>query len=182
VAGAKRQPTVGDMIRSLVIILVPVVVLSVLFTHHIADHSVTPVEWQPIVKIARTQAPYPVLAPVSLSQDWIPTRVSWTRRGDPGPTGAASPGNDWTLGFLSPDTIYFAVRQSDSPPAPFLADITRNGVEEGFSTVGDVTWQRFVSGDDRTRSLVLTRAKATTVVVADAPYAGLEAFAATLHG
>ena len=42
------------------------------------------------------------------------------------------------------------------------------------------TWQRLVSPDGRTRSLVLHGSSATVVVSADLPYEALEAYASTL--
>jgi uncharacterized protein DUF4245 len=61
-----------------------------------------------------------------------------------------------------------------------VSDQTRMGTADGQSTVNGETWQRRVSPDDRTRSLVRVQPTVTTVVVGDTSYTGLEAFAATL--
>jgi hypothetical protein len=47
--------------------------------------------------------------------------------------------------------------------------------------VGEEVWQRRISADERTRSLVLTAPQVTTIVFGDLPYADLESFAATLR-
>jgi hypothetical protein len=57
---------------------------------------------------------------------------------------------------------------------------SRSGTPDGSSVVAGQTWQRLISPDGRTRSLVLHGPKATTIVSADLPYQALEAYAATL--
>jgi hypothetical protein len=51
---------------------------------------------------------------------------------------------------------------------------------DGRSSVGDQSWIRYVSPDERTRSLVQTTPEVTTIVVGDTTYEALEAFAGTL--
>jgi len=62
----------------------------------------------------------------------------------------------------------------------FVDDVTRQGYADGQSAVGGQTWVRYISPDERTRSLVLTSPKVTTIVVGDTTYEALEAFAGTL--
>ncbi len=57
---------------------------------------------------------------------------------------------------------------------------TRSGVVDGRSAVADQSWIRYVSPDERTRSLVRTTPEVTTIVVGDTTYEALEAFAGTL--
>lgn len=179
-AQAKRPATAGDMIRSLLVILVPVVLISWFFSSNLGDAPVNRVDWRPSLVQARQDASYPVLAPVNLPADWVPTRVSWVREGDSVPSGSA-PGDEWVIGFLSPEQVYFAVRQSDADPKQVIADASREGGTDGSSQVGSQRWERFVTPDERTRSLVLRGQGVTTVVTADAPYAALEAFAGSLR-
>lgn len=176
-ARAKKPATATDMVRSLLVILVPIVLISWFFSSNLKDYPVQAVDWRPVLTQARDQATYPVLAPTNLPESWVPTRVSWTPKG----TGATtSLGNDWMLGYLSPDTVYFGLRQSDGNPAKVIADASREAEQDGSSTVGSQTWDRYVSEDGRTRSLVVQGQGVTTVVTADAPYPALEAYAATL--
>ena len=51
---------------------------------------------------------------------------------------------------------------------------------DGKSLIGDESWVRYVSPDERTRSLVRATPEVTTVVVGDTGYEALEAFAGTL--
>jgi len=175
----ERRATAGDLLRSLALILVPIAVITVLFTRLPDDHPVKVVDWQPVLSTARQQAPYRVLAPANLPEGWRATAVNWVKVGDPY-LGKPSVRNLWQLGMLSPDDVYLSVVQGDLQPDDLVREQTRMGVPDGTSTVGDATWQRRVSPDDRTRSLVRTDSTATTIVVGDTSYTGLEAFAATL--
>lgn len=169
------------MMRSLAVILLPILVITVLATRSLDDHPVTVVDWQPVLAQARKAAPYHVLAPTNLPKEWRPTRVSWTKVGDPGLNGQPMSRNTWQLGFLAPDDIYVALSQGDLKPAEFVKAETGDGVPDGTSVVGADTWERRVKGDGGTRSLVLSSAAVTTVVSGDTSYAALESYAATLR-
>jgi hypothetical protein len=180
VARPGRQAGTGDLIRSLALILIPLVVITVLFTRLPRDHPVKVVDWRPVLATARAQSPFPVLAPANLPSEWRATNVSWVKAGDPAPGGQRSVRNLWQLGFLSPDDVYLEVVQGDLQVEDMVSEKTRMGAADGQSTVNGATWQRRVSPDDRTRSLVRVEPTVTTVVVGDTSYTGLEAFAATL--
>lgn len=168
------------MVRSLAVILVPLIIVTVLFTRYLDDAPVTVVDYQPVLAQARADSPYPVLAPANLPSDWLATRVSWVKVGDPGPNRVPSVRNQWQLGYLAPNDIYIAVAQGDLQPQQLISDQTREGVVDGESQVNDATWKRMVSPDDRTRSLVLASPDVTTIVVGDTSYEALETFAGTL--
>ena len=57
---------------------------------------------------------------------------------------------------------------------------SRDGTPDGSSVVAGRTWQRLISSDGRTKSLVLQDPDATTILSADLPYEALEAYASTL--
>ncbi|MGD7788355.1 DUF4245 domain-containing protein [Propionibacteriaceae bacterium Y1700] len=173
-AKQKRQSTPGDMVRSMAILMIPLVLITIFFTRNTGDAPVEPVDWQPVLTSARDEAPYPVLAPTNLPQGWVPTRVTWEAE----KKGAEA--NRWMLGWLDPGQTYFAVEQSDAAPGPFIDRVGREPRAEGTSQVGGQQWERQVSEDGRTRTLVQRSDKVTTIVAADAPYEALEAFAGTL--
>ena len=168
------------MIRSLAVILIPLVIITVLFTDLPKDAKVTEVDWTPVLTTAREEAPFPVLAPTNLPDGWRATRVSWVNEGEPVLNGDASVRNQWQLGFLSPDDIYFGLVQGDLRPDELVDEETRAGSPDGESTVSGQVWQRLVSSDGRTHSLVLREAQVTTIVSGDVDYAALEAYASTL--
>jgi len=180
VARSRKAMTTGDLIRSIAVIMIPLAVITVLFTKLPQDHPVQVVDPQPVLAKARTESPYPILAPANLPNDWRATRVTWVRTGEPYLNGAPSVRNLWRVGYLTPDEVYIAVAQGDLEPDEFISVETREGAVDGESTVNGDVWERRVSADGRTRSLVQRTDAVTTVVAGDTSYAALEAFAATL--
>ncbi len=170
----------GDMIRSLAVILVPLVIIAALFTDLPDDKPVQEVDWRSVLAIAREQSPYPVLAPTQLPPGWRASRATWVEVGDPHLNGEPSVRNLWQLGFLTPDDTYVALGQGDEQIENFIAEQTRDGTADGESTVSGQSWQRRVSPDGRTRSLVRQEPQSTAVVSGDLAYAALEAYASTL--
>lgn len=176
----KKPATTGDMIRTLVVILVPVVLITMFFSRNLDDYPVQEVDWKPTLAQARREAPYPVLAPAGLPEGWRPTKATWVAKGQPHLNDEASVRNLWQLGFLNPDDVFISVNQGDERPERFVAETTRDGIAEGPSVIDGQTWVRYVSPDERTRALVLTTPRVTTIVVGDTTYEALEAFAETL--
>jgi hypothetical protein len=180
VAGSSgRQATTGDLLKTLALVLVPIVVIAILFTRLPSDHPVKALDWKPVLATARHEAPYRVLAPTNLPDGWRATAVNWVKVGEPY-LGKPSVRNLWQLGMLSPDDVYLSIVQGDLQPDDLVREQTRAGVPDGSSTVDGQTWERRVSPDDRTRSLVRSDSTVTTIVVGDTSYTGLEAFAGTL--
>ncbi|HEU5485409.1 MAG TPA: DUF4245 domain-containing protein [Microlunatus sp.] len=176
----KKPATGGDMVRSLLVLLIPVVLITWFFSRDLGDYPAQEVDYSPVLAQARREAPYPVLAPEGLPETWRPTQVSWIAEGQPHLNDEPSVRNLWQLGFLDPHDVFISVNQGDEQPERFVAEETRDGVVDGKSAVGEETWVRYVSPDERTRSLVRTAPEVTTVVVGDTTYEALEAFASTL--
>ena len=179
-ARSKKPQTTGDLIRSLVVIIVPLLLITAFFTRNLGDAPVKVVDWRPAVTLARSQAPYPVLAPVNLPPGWRAVQATWVKAGDAYLNGDPSARNLWKLGFLTTDDVFIGLSQGDLQPAQFVRDETREGVADGQSVVGDQTWERRVSPDGRTRSLVETTPKVSTVVSGDLPYEALDTYAGIL--
>lgn len=179
-ARAKKPASTGDIIRSLLVILVPLIIISIVFTRVPRDVPVKVVDWAPTLVTARSEAPFPVLAPVNLPEGWRATRVNWVQEGEPSLNGERSPRNLWQLGFLTPDDVYLGLNQGDREAQDLVADETREGVADGQSVLGGTTWVRMLSPDDRTRSLVLNQPEVTTIVSGDLPYEALESYVTTL--
>jgi hypothetical protein len=180
VARSKKPQTMGDLIRSLVVIIVPLLLITAFFTRNLGDAPVKVIDWRPVVTLARSQAPYPVLAPVNLPDGWRATQATWVRVGDPYLNGDPSARNLWKLGFLTTDDVFIGLTQGDLRPEELVRDETREGVTDGQSVVGDQTWERRVSPDGRTHSLVESTPKVTTIVSGDLPYEALDTYAGIL--
>ncbi len=114
VARTTRQATAGDLIRSLALIVIPLIVIAVIFTDVPDDHPVKEVDWKPVLATARKQAPFDVLAPTNLPEGWRATRVNWVPLGRPYLNAEASPRNLWQIGFLTPDEVYIDLNQGDA--------------------------------------------------------------------
>jgi len=168
------------MIRSLALILIPLVVITIIFTNTPNDHPVKEVDWKPVLAKAREEAPFEVLAPENLPNGWRATRVNWVPQGKPYLNGEASPRNLWQIGFLTPDDAFIDLNQGDVRPQEMVDQQSRDGTADGSSVVAGKTWQRLISPDGRSRSLVLVNPNSTVVVTADLPYEALEAYASTL--
>ena len=179
-ARANRMATPGDMIRSLAVILIPLVVITVLFTDLPKSKTVAEVDWRPVLTVASRDAPFAVLAPANLPEGWRATQAEWVAKGEPYRDGQPAVRNLWSLGFLTPDQVFVGLDQGDGPPADLVEEQTRDGAVDGRATVAGQTWERRLSPDGRTRSLVRTEPAVTSIVSGDLPYEALEAYAATL--
>lgn len=171
------------MMLTLAVILVPVIIISVLFSRNLDDHPVEVVDWKPLAQEAAAEASYDVLAPSDLPATWRPVRVSWEPAGETDESGNRSDRSLWKLGFLDPGDRYVGIYQADGDREGFIKDITRDGRvdrSQGEVKVGDDTWERYESEDGRTRSLVRSADEATNIVVGDVEYQTLQDFAATL--
>ena len=164
----------------MIVILIPLLIITFLFTRLPKDHPVTVVDWKPVLAKARSEAPFPVLGPTNLPGEWRVTRATWIKQGQTDNNGQAAAANRWQLAVLSPDDVYFGLVQTDQTAGDLIGNETRAGASDGQSTVGGTVWQRRVSTDDRTRSLVLQANAVTTIVTGDTSYTGLEAFASSL--
>lgn len=168
------------MIRTLAVILVPLAIIAVLFTDLPDDKPVDEVDWRPVLTVARRDAPFPVLAPSTLPEGWRATQAEWVEEGRPYRDGQPSVRNLWALGFLNPDNIFVGLDQGDRRPDDLVDEQSRSGNADGQSTVNGQTWERVVSPDGRTRSLVRREPSVTSIVSGDLAYEALEAYAATL--
>lgn len=179
---AGRNPRAGarDMILSMAVLLIPALVIIAIYARP-GEETPQRVDYQHVLKQARGESPYPVLAPEGLPDTWVPTRVRWAKAGQPWLDGKPAPGNSWQLGFIAPDGTYLAVQQRDGIGSEqFVAQLTRDGVGQDTVTLADRQWQRYTSADGRTRSLVHSGQGVTSVVSGDTGFAEVEAFAITL--
>lgn len=172
------------MVKSIVLVLVPILLITWLLTNNLGDYPVERVEWRPVLTQARAEAEWPVVAPEGLPEDgrqaWVPTRVSWVTAGAPA-VGGPSARNHWRVGFLSPDELYYEVNQGDGEPTHFIADVTRDGRRVGEETIAGRNWERWESDDGRTRTLLLRSDPTVVMVTADAGFTELQQFARTLQ-
>ncbi|MER5883427.1 DUF4245 domain-containing protein [Streptomyces sp. NPDC001941] len=170
-AGMRGKQTVRGMIQSLAVILIAAGVMYLFIPHDESKDPVKRVDYRVELLTAQRAAPYPVVAPHGLSQDWKPTSVRY--RGDQD--------NAWHLAFLDPDEQYVAIEQSTSAKADeFAGRVSQDAKNTGKTQqVGGETWQRW--DGPKYRALVRTDKGATTVVTGTASYERLGEMAQALR-
>jgi Protein of unknown function (DUF4245) len=172
VANAPGQPkTLRDMVASLGVVLL-IVGFLVLFVPRPNTDAVRVIDYSSQLTQARSDAPYPVLAPVGLSVGWRATSVRY----EPEETSAT-----WHLGFVTPQDAYAGVEQSNGPRRQFVQEMTNDGKLEGTTEIDGVIWERRLRESKLQRSLVLADGDVTTIVTGTANWAELRDLAAALR-
>lgn len=176
-APAPRRPrgrqTVGDMVRSLALVLVLVGVAVVFYLAGRPDPVVREVQYTDALALARQSASYDVLAPQPLPDGWRATSARARTEGD---------ATTWHLGLVTAAGSYAAVEQSDGERRDFVDRFAAEARPGGTSTVDGTTWRRLADGSPEERALVRTVDGVTSLVVGSAGWDELEELAASLRG
>lgn len=185
VAQTRRGPkTVGDMVRSLGLVLAAVVVL-LLITFRPQGRQLQVVDYRAALAQARTGSAFPLVAPVGLPAGWRATSAYFDSPARPGgATGAAVAGvTSWHVGFVTPADRYAAFEQTNGIAVSTLRDVLGDPTDTGgTSRVGGATWQRWTNGPGDRRALVRTDGAGVTVVVdGSADWSVLEQLAGSLR-
>jgi hypothetical protein len=163
----------GDMVRTLAIFAVAVLAIVAFLpkTHHGA--VATPVSYSVSLAALRSQAPFPVYAPVTAPPGWTPNHITVHT-----PT-SADPHASLDLGFyITRGGQYAAVEQSDA--AGFLtAQLGRTPVQGPATTVDGTVWQSWTDSKGHP-ALVRTVATSTLVLDGQASAQTLRTLAASL--
>lgn len=175
-ADRRLRQTVRDMMLSLLV--VGAVVMLVAQPWNRPEAVVRAVDWRPVGVAFAGQAGFPVLAPSPLPAGWRATSV----RIEPTVDGRTA----WHVGWTTAGEQYAALEQSDTADVRYVATLTDSGAATGSDyVVNGQSWQRLVSADDDTRSLVLVQdlagdRDATYVVTGSADWPELEQLVASL--
>lgn len=163
--------TVGDMVRSLLVVLAFVaVLLFVTWRGH--PEAVKVVDPAPFVAVAALNAPFTVVAPTMLPEEWRPTSARWEA------TPKSGADRVLHIGYVTPTDAYAQVSQSANTSAAYLAEQTDYGVADGKQSIAGVEWQRWESGDRR--SLVRLADGSATIVSGTATWDELIALVGAL--
>jgi hypothetical protein len=168
---ARMRQTVGDMIRSMAVVLAAVVVIM-LFAWRPNPEPITVVETAPVIVLAGQQAEFGLSAPGNLPAEWRPTSARWESTQESGGARVLH------IGYVTPSGAYAQFSRSTASTASYLDEQTASGVPSGEAVIGPSTWERRETTDRR--SLVLTNGDVVTVVSGTAPWDELEALAGTL--
>jgi len=169
--GRGRQ-TVGDMVRSLLVVLVLVFVVVALNAQDDSGGKLQPLDYSGTLAQAQGTAPYDVLAPIGLPDSWVPTSARTGRDGD---------AVTWHLGLVTPAGDYAGVEQSDGDPEALVADVADGGDDSGIVTISGQRWRKVDGGRPEKHALVLDGEAVTTVVAGGAAWSELETLARSLQ-
>jgi len=168
---ARMRQTVGDMVRSLAVVLGFVAIILVVTLRPQPD-PIKPVEVAPILTVARAQAGFPVLIAGAGASAYVPTSVRWEA------TDATTPDPVWHIGYVTPDEQYVEISQTASISERFIPGQTGKGAPLDPVEIDGITWQRFES--ETRKSLVRVEPNLTTVVAGTLDWVGLQSVAAGL--
>jgi hypothetical protein len=168
----RLRQSIGDMVRSLAVVLVVVAGVLLLAWRPQPD-PIRVVEVTPAVTRATMQATFDVVAPSGLPDDWRPTSARWEPTEDSGAEPVLH------IGYVTPADQYaqFSLSASDAPA--YLDEQTGGGSGDGLMAVGGVEWQAWESPERR--SLVRIDDGVTTVISGGAAWEELVVLAGSLQ-
>lgn len=169
---ARLGQTVGDMVRSLAVVLALVGVL-VLVTYQSQQQEIRTVDVTTVAAQAQRQAPFDLLiwaAPAGSQA----TSVRWQATEGSGGVPV------WHLGYLVEGSEYLQISQSTTTNARFVPEQTAGGEPVGEMTIGGTQWQRYEQS--KRRSLVGVDGGVTTVVSGTLDWPALEKAAGSILG
>ena len=168
----RGKQTAGDMVRSLLVVLVLVFVVVALNAQRNSGEALRPLDYSGTLAQAQDQAPYDVLAPIGLPDSWVPTSARTGRDGD---------AVTWHLGLVTPAGDYAGVEQSDGDPESMVADIADGGEDAGTVGISGLRWRKVDGGTPEKHALVLDGEAVTTVVAGGASWSELRTLARSLQ-
>lgn len=167
-----KARTLTNMFWSLLACFVVVAFLWVV-TWRPHEEKIRAVEYTAQLEDAKKVAPW-VRGPAPMPAGWTATSVEFR-------TPEQSP-ITWHLGIVTNEKKYVGLEQSNVTGRQFQSDELGRTSDDGTTTVEGVTWQRKVLLDRKgENALVLVGSGVTTIVVGNAGYPALEAFASVLR-
>jgi hypothetical protein len=180
VAPARRRrrgfETLGDMARSMGVVLV-VVAVVVLITIRTRGQGIRVVDYRPDLAQAKIGAPFVLVAPEGLGARWRPTSDYFD---PPARTGVAGV-TLWHIGFVTPAGQYAGMEQTNGEVHDAVAAAIDSPEQSGSSSVTGTTWQRWTQPDGKRRAITHTVGTVSVVVDGTAGWAELEQLAAALR-
>ncbi|MFI7272447.1 DUF4245 domain-containing protein [Streptomyces sp. NPDC049879] len=166
-ANRLRLQSFRNMVLSMALICVGAFGFWLVIPHDESRDPVRTVEYDVAAATAARAAPYDLLVPRGLDEDWRATAVRYDPQGEFGAT--------WRLGFMNPSDEYVALTQA-VPVAgnedAFVSSVTVGATATGetVEVAGD-TWARYEG--EKYDALVRVGPEDTTVVMGTAPLDGL---------
>ncbi|MEU4604222.1 DUF4245 domain-containing protein [Kribbella sp. NPDC023972] len=167
-----KARTLKNMVWALLACFVVVAFLMVV-TWRPKEERIKAVPYTAQLEDAKKVAPW-VRGPAPMPAGWTATSVEFR-------TPEQSP-ITWHLGIVTNEKKYVGLEQSNVTGEKFQHEELGKTTDDGTSNVAGVTWQRKVLQERKgENALVLVGSGVTTIVVGNAGYPALEAFASVLR-
>ncbi|RMI43108.1 DUF4245 domain-containing protein [Streptomyces triticirhizae] len=167
-----RLQSLRNMVLSTALICLATFAVFLLTPNGETESPVRTVEYDVASATAARAAPYPLVVPVGLPEDWRATSVRYEPQGQHGAT--------WRLGFLDSHEDYAALAQADGEPAAFVPSVTQDAEDTGATErIAGRDWALWEG--PKYDALVLTEPGVTTVVMGTAPLEQLARLAESLE-
>lgn len=166
---ARMRQTVGDMVRSLAVVLGVVGVLM-LVTWRPAPDPVRDLDPLPLLTLANGQAEFPVVVPEI--EGLRATSVRWE------PTEYSQEEPVWHVGYVTVGDAYLKITQSAATNEEFLKNELVGVTPQGEKSIASQSWLVFDGPDSR--ALVNVTPEVTTVLSGTVTFTELEAAANSL--
>ncbi|MEO3754324.1 DUF4245 domain-containing protein [Streptomyces sp. B6B3] len=167
-----RGQTARNMLLSMALTSVGAFFLYLFIPHDESTDHLRPVAYDVESATAARVAPYELLVPEGLPQEWRANSVRYEPQGQHGAT--------WRLGFVDPEEEYAALAQADGDSEGFVASITRQAEDTGsVRRIDGREWARYEGPEYD--ALVLREPGVTTVVLGTASQDGLAELASALE-
>ncbi|MDO9485168.1 MAG: DUF4245 domain-containing protein [Actinomycetota bacterium] len=163
---ARMLQTVGDMARSIVVVLAVVAALLI-FNHRASPDPIREVSITEPLIVANISADFPVLVPQG-QRDYRLTSARWEN---------TKPGV-WHLGYVTPETTYVQLEQSATSDLSFISDQLTGTSNTGTRFINGDEWTTYAGSENS--ALVRTSDEVTTAVTGSAPMDELVKVAASL--
>jgi len=176
-ARKRGSETIGDMARSMVVVLIPVAFIAGLVgLLRPSSEIVRDVEWQPALESARGAAEYALVGPESVPEGWTATRVAYE-------TGTSSADGVWRMSFVTAEGTYVGLVQRPGEQERVVREELPDVEPDGTSTVGGETWDRYLERDvaEPDQALVVERSDSVVLILGSGGYSELEEFASWLR-
>jgi hypothetical protein len=155
-AKSRAFQSVRDMVLSLGVVFAVVAVILLITLRDEPDDPVREVDTNLVRQAALLNAPYEVVVPSGLPDEWRPTSARVSR-----------PGDDpfrWHIGFVTPSQEYAATGQSNRSLADYLDEERAGGRESGTTTIDGESWTRYERSDGERVTLARQEDGVITIV------------------
>lgn len=138
-SNARMKQTVGDMVRSMAVVLAVVAAL-LLVTWRPDPDPVRVVDTVPITNLAVSRAEFPILVPTL--DDLRATSVRWE------PTRESGDVPVWHIGYVTPQDQYLQITQSTVSEPEYLEEQTLQGEITDIVSINGSEWQTYIAENE----------------------------------